>query len=63
VTNLTRRCRGPIIRAACDGVLIAPGLILAIAPVGAAEYLTAGADPQRTGWVKEEKVGFAMERD
>jgi len=43
--------------------LIAPGLILAIAPVGAAEYLTAGADPQRTGWVKEEKVGFAMERD
>ena len=36
--------------------LIAAGLILAIARLGAVEYLTAGADPQRTGWVKDEKV-------
>jgi outer membrane protein assembly factor BamB len=36
--------------------LIAAGLILAIVRVGAVDYLTAGADPQRTGWVKGEKV-------
>lgn len=36
--------------------LVAAGLILAIARLGAVDYLTAGADPQRTGWVKGEKV-------
>src|SRR5215831_9726607 len=36
--------------------LVAAGLILAMARVGAVDYLTAGADPQRTGWVKDEKI-------
>jgi hypothetical protein len=36
--------------------LAAAGLILAIARVGAVDYLTAGADSQRTGWVKGEEV-------
>jgi outer membrane protein assembly factor BamB len=35
---------------------VALGLILAIARVGAVDYLTAGADPQRTGWIRGEKV-------
>ena len=36
---------------------IAAVLVLAIlVPMRAAEYLTAGVDPQRTGWVKNEKV-------
>src|SRR5262245_14631791 len=36
--------------------LLAAGFVLAIGRVAAVEYLTAGADPQRTGWVKDEKV-------
>jgi outer membrane protein assembly factor BamB len=36
--------------------LIASGLLLAIARVGAVDYLTAGADPQRTGWIRDESV-------
>ena len=36
--------------------LVVSVLILAIARVGAVDYLTAGADPQRTGWVRDETV-------
>src|SRR5262245_66113182 len=37
--------------------LTSTALVLAIAVrVWAADYLTAGVDPQRTGWVKDEKI-------
>src|SRR4030095_691545 len=41
----------------CRCAAIAAALVLAVVVrMGAADYSTAGADPQRTGWVKDETI-------